>query len=149
MLVIRCKGTNKWAQYKTKMHFFVFIVERKYLRTQLKGTKRRAKCKRKWRFSCFLASKLGCGYNNLLVLGMFLIKTSLIICWFDLLLLTLRVITTIQLYILWTPIVFTPAQLHGRLSLRWALDSNIHPTDRFYLLVTGVRRLMISGTLIV
>ena len=58
---------------------------------ECKGTKRRAKCKEKRHFSWFFDLKNGRGYNNLLVLGMFLVKTSLIICWFDLLLLTLRV----------------------------------------------------------
>ena len=43
MLLDRCKGTNKRAQYKTKKDFFVFIVEREYFRALLKGTNKRAK----------------------------------------------------------------------------------------------------------
>ena len=68
--VFDCKGTNKWAQYKTKNDFFAFIVEREYLRASLRGTNKWAQYKTNSEISADntkdLGSKNKSGTYNLL-----------------------------------------------------------------------------------
>ena len=123
--MFKCKGTNKWAEYKTKSDFFVFILERESFRRKSKVRISEQNTKQ---FADF-CSKIGeiVGFIGLNCKFHYdykeKFKEFLVVYW------KCCNFANMNNALLWNTLTFilTQALFHGMLSLKWARDMRTLP----------------------